>query len=179
MAALYRNNPFRVLGLAPNADAQAVRTAYRQRVKECHPDHFTDPLQQQKAQEELVELNLAYEEALKTASRRKVGFNQISQEEAKHFAQRLIEQGNLESALRQLNRADSRDHGWHYLHGVILMGLRKYEEAHDSFRAAVKAEPDNREYRAKALEAALAMKNAHRLDVKVQNWFKDTFGKRR
>ena len=178
MAALYRANPFYVLGLAPNADEQAVRSAYRQRVKECHPDHFTDPEQQKKAQEELVELNLAYEEALKTASRHKVGFNCISQEEAKHFAQRLIEQGNLESALRQLNRASSRDHGWFYLHGVILMGLRRYEDAHTSFRQAVKAEPDNREYRAKALEAAVAMKNSHRLDVKVQNWLKDTFKKR-
>lgn len=179
MAALYRANPFRILGLASNADEQAVRNAYRQRVKECHPDHFTDPEQQQKAQEELVELNLAYEEALKTASRqRAAGFNQIPQEEAKHFAQRLIEQGNLESALRQLNRADSRDHGWYYLHGVILLGMRRYEEAHDSFREAVKAEPDNREYRSKALEAAVAMKNSHRIDVKVHNWLKDAFGKR-
>lgn len=178
MAALYRDNPFRVLGLAANADEQAVRTAYRQRVKECHPDHFSDPEQQQKAQEKLVELNLAYEEALKTACRHKVGFNRISQEEAKHFAQRLIEQGNLESALRQLNRADSKDHGWHYLHGVILLGMRRYEEAHDSFREAVKAEPENREYRSKALEAAVAMKNSHRLDVKVSNWLKDTFGKK-
>ena len=167
-----------MLGLAANADEQAVRTAYRQRVKECHPDHFSDPEQQQKAQEKLVELNLAYEEALKTACRQKVGFNRISQEEAKHFAQRLIEQGNLESALRQLNRADSKDHGWHYLHGVILLGMRRYEEAHDSFREAVKAEPENREYRSKALEAAVAMKNSHRLDVKVSNWLKDTFGKK-
>ena len=125
-----------------------------------------------------MELNLAYEEALKTASRQRVGFNQISQEEAKHFAQRLIEQGNLESALRQLNRASERDHGWYYLHGIILMGLRRYEEAHDSFREAIKSEPENREYRAKALEAAVAMKNSHRLDVKVQNWLKDTFRKK-
>ncbi len=175
---MYRANPFRVLGLAPNADAQAVRSAYRQRVKQCHPDHFTDPEEQKKAQDELVELNLAYEEALKTASRQKVGFNQISQEEAKHFARRLMEQGNLESALRQLNRADSKDGGWHYLHGMILMGLRRYEQAHDSFREPVKFEPDNREYRSKALDAAVAMKNSHRLDVKVQNWFKDTFGKK-
>ncbi len=178
MAALYRANPFRVLGLALDADEQAVRAAYRQRVKECHPDKFSDPDEQKKAQDELVELNLAYEEALKTASRQRVTFNKISQEEAKQFAQRLIEQGNMDSALRQLNRADSRDDGWHYLHGVILMGLRRYEEAHDSFREAVKAQPDNREYRSKALEAAVAMKNSHRIDVKVSNWFKDTFGKR-
>jgi len=178
VAALYRANPFRVLGLTTGADTQTVRIAYRQRVKECHPDQFTDPEQQQKAQQELVELNLAYEEALKIASQRKVGFNQISPEEAKHFAQRLAEQGNLQSALRQLERADYRDDGWYCLHGTILMGLHKYEQAHDSFREAVKGDPDNREYRAKALEAALAMKNSHRLDFKVKTWFNDTFKKR-
>jgi len=56
--------------------------------------------------------------------------------------------------------------------------MRRYEEAHDSFREAVKAEPENREYRSKALEAAVAMKNSHRIDVKVHNWLKDAFGKR-
>lgn len=178
MAVLYRANPFRILGLSQGADAQTVRTAYRQRVKECHPDHFTDPEEQRKAQDELVELNLAYEEALKIASRRKVGFNQISLEEAKHFAQRLIEQGNLPSALRQLERADSQDHGWHYLHGIILMGMHQYEQAHDSFREAVRGDPENRQYREKALDAALAMKSCHRLDFKVKTWFQDTFKKR-
>lgn len=178
MAVLYRANPFRVLGLTPGADAQTVRAAYRQRVKECHPDRFSDAEQQRKAQDELVELNLAYEEALKLASQRQVGFNQIAQDEAKHFAQRLIEQGNLPSALRQLERANARDHGWYYLQGVILMGMRKYEQAHDSFREAVRGDPDNREYRAHALDAALAMKNCHRLDFKVKTWFKHTFKKK-
>ncbi len=178
MAVLYRANPFRVLGLTPGADAQTVRAAYRQRVKECHPDQFSETEQQLKAQAELVELNLAYEEALKIASQRRVGFNQISQEEAKHFAKRLIEQGNLPSALRQLERASARDDGWYYLQGVILMGMHQYEQAHDSFREAVRGDPENREYRAKALDAALAMKNCHRLDFKVKNWFKDTFGKK-
>ncbi len=178
MAALYRSNPFRILGLSTGADAQTVRTAYRQRVKECHPDRFTDPEQQKKAQEELVELNLAYEEALKLASQRRVGFNVIPGEEAKHFAKRLIEQGNLQSALCQLNRADLRDHGWYYLHGVILMGLHQYEQAHDSFREAVRGEPDNREYRSKALDAALAMKSCHKLDFKLKTWFRDTFKKK-
>ena len=162
MAVLYRTNPFRILGLSTGADAQTVRNAYRQRVKACHPDRFADPEQQKKAQEQLVELNLAYEEALKQASQRRVGFNQIPLGEAKHFAKRPVE----------------RDHEWFYLHGSIMMGLRRYEEAHASFREAIKDEPDNREYRAQALEAALAMKNCHKLDFKVKAWFQDTFKKR-
>ena len=171
-------NAFEVLGLTYEANQAQVHAAYRHHVKRCHPDQFQEKEDQDKAQEQLIRLNLAYEEALKIASQRKVGFNQISPEEAKHFAQRLAEQGNLQSALRQLERADYRDDGWYYLHGTILMGLHKYEQAHDSFREAVKGDPDNREYRAKALDAALAMKNSHRLDFKVKTWFNDTFKKR-
>ena len=177
MADLRSTNPFRVLGLSPSADEQAVRAAYRLRVKECHPDRFTDEAKQKKAQEELIELNLAYEEALKVVSQRKVGFNQIGQEEAKHFAQRLIDQGNLEGALRQLNRADGKDGGWYHLQGLILMGMRQYEKAHLSFREAVRMEPDNRTFRSSALDAAVAMKNSQKLNVKLKNWFLDAIGK--
>ena len=144
-----------------------MRAAYRRLVKTCHPDQFQDPQRQKAAQEQLLQLNLAYEAALKLASQHRVGFNLISQEEAKHFAQRLIDQGNLESALRQLARADGKDADWYFLQGKILMGLRQYETAHQSFREAVRRDPDNRKYREGALDAALAMKKnrslAHRL----------------
>ena len=117
---MYDSDPFAVLGLRPGADADSVRAAYRRLVKGCHPDQFQDPAQQKAAQEKLIRLNLAYEAALKLSARHTVGFNLISQEEAKHFAQRLVEQGNLESALRQLNRADQKDADWYCLQGSIL-----------------------------------------------------------
>ena len=98
-----------------------MRAAYRRLVKTCHPDQFQDPQRQKAAQEQLLQLNLAYEAALKLASQHRVGFNLISQEEAKHFAQRLIDQGNLESALRQLARADGKDADWYFLQGKILI----------------------------------------------------------
>ena len=158
MAGLYDPKPFQVLGLKPDANAQEVRAAYRHMVKTCHPDQFQDGERQRAAQEQLIELNLAYEAALKQASQQTVGFNLISQEEAKHFAQRLIDQGNLESALRQLCRADARDADWYFMQGNILMGLKQYETAHQSYREAVRRDPGNRAYHAGALDAALAMK---------------------
>ncbi|MBQ7868389.1 MAG: DnaJ domain-containing protein [Clostridia bacterium] len=167
---MYDNNPFELLGLKPGADADAVRAAYRRMVKSCHPDQFQDAEEQRAAQERLIQLNLAYESALKFASRRTVGFNLISQEEAKHFAQRLIDQGNLESALRQLNRADSKDTEWYFIQGNILMALKQYETAHQSYREAVRREPDNRKYREGALDAALAMKKNRPLGEKVMSW---------
>ena len=39
-------------------------------------------------------------------------------------------------------------------------------------------DPDNREYRAGALDAVVAGRNSKKLNVKIQTWFKDSFGKR-
>ena len=141
-------------------------------VKVCHPDQFQDPVQQRAAQEKLIRLNLAYEAALKLAARRTVGFNLISREEAMHFARRLVEQGNLESALRQLGRADSKDAEWYCLQGDILMGLKQYETAHQSYREAVRRDPNNRQYRAGALDAAVAMKKNRPITDKIKDLFK-------
>ena len=173
MSLLYDKKPFEVLGLTPSAETAQVRAAYRQRVKACHPDQYQDPEQQRAAQDQLVELNLAYEEALKLCSQRRVGFNLVSQEEAKHFAARLVEQGNLESALRQLNRADSRDAEWFYLQGNILMGMRQYKTAHQSYREAVRRDPANNLYRAGALDAAVTLKKSSQLGFRIQTWLTD------
>jgi len=155
----------------PGATAEEVRSAYRRMVKSCHPDQFQDADAQRAAQEKLIKLNLAYESALKFASRRTVGFNLISQEEAKHFAQRLIDQGNLESALRQLGRADSKDAEWYYMQGNILMALKQYETAHQSYREAIRRDPDNRQFREGALDAALAVKKANTIGGKIKSFF--------
>ncbi len=180
MSLLYDPKPFEVLGLSPNADTAQVRAAYRRQAKLCHPDQYQDPDRQKTAQEKMIELNLAYEEALKQCSRRRVGFNLISQEEAKHFAARLVEQGNLESALRQLNRADSKDAEWYYLQGNILMGMRQYQTAHQSYREAVRRDPTQNRYRAGALDAAVAVKRSKQFFYRLLTWVEDIFqpGKR-
>jgi len=180
VSLLYDQKPFEVLGISPSAEASQVRAAYRKRVKLCHPDQYQDPEKQKAAQEKLIQLNLAYEEALKLCSQRHVGFNLISQEEAKHFAARLVEQGNLESALRQLNRADSKDAEWFYIQGNILMGMRQYQTAHQSYREAVRRDPGNNHYRAGALDAAVAVKRSKRLAYRFLAWIEDIFqpGKR-
>ena len=168
---MFEPSPFEILGVKPGASAEEVRAAYRRMVKSCHPDQFQDADAQRAAQEKLIQLNLAYESALKFASRRTVGFNLISQEEAKHFAQRLIDQGNLESALRQLGRADSKDAEWYYMQGNILMALKQYETAHQSYREAVRRDPDNRQFREGALDAALAIKKSKTIGGKIKSLF--------
>ena len=151
-------NAFEVLGLSMDADQAQVRAAYRSHVKRCHPDQFQEKAQQEQAQEQLIRLNLAYEEAMRITAQRQVGYNAVPVEDAKLMAVKLMEQGRVENALRQLGRASSRDAEWFYLQGEILMRLRQYATAHQSYREATRRDPDNIKYRRGAFEAAKAVK---------------------
>jgi len=164
-------NAFEVLGLSAEADEQQVRQAYRTRVKACHPDQYTDMEQQKKAQEELIRLNLAYEEALRLSSEKQVvGYHTVPVAEAKRFAKSLREQGRFESALLQLGRADQKDDEWYFIEGELLMDMHEFASAHQAYREAVRLSPNNNEYRRGALEAALAVKKHQRLPYRVIDW---------
>jgi len=176
---LHDPNPFTVLGVPAASEVQAVRKAYRQRVRECHPDLFQNPDEQKAAQERLVTLNLAYEEALRICGTKRVGFNLISPEEAKHFATKLVEQGNLESALRQLNRADHKDADFFYVQGNILMQLSQFDTAYQSYREAVRLDPDENHYRRGALDASLAIKRSRTLWYRIAKWVREVLGQSR
>ena len=91
-------------------------------------------------------------------------------EEAKTIAKKLLEQQRYESALLQLSHAESRDDEWYYIHGQLLMGMRQYTTAHQSFREAVRLKPENNEYRRGALDAALAMKKHQKWPYRVAEW---------
>lgn len=151
-------NAFEVLGLNMDADQAQVRAAYRSHVKRCHPDQFQEKEQQERAQEQLIRLNLAYEEALRITAQRQVGFSSVPVEDAKRMAQKLMEQGRTENALRQLMRASVKDAEWYYLQGELLMRMRQYASAHQSYREATRRDPDNLQYRRGAFEAAKAVK---------------------
>lgn len=164
-------NAFEVLGLSADANEQQIRRAYHARVKRCHPDQFTDAEMQRKAQEELTELNLAYEEALKRALTMKpTVYRRVPPGEAKATARRLLSQDRYESALVQLGRAESRDDEWYYIQGLILMGMKQFGSAHQSFREAIRLQPDNNDYRAGALEAAVALKKRQHWAYRMADW---------
>ena len=146
---------FDVLGLSRDATQTQVQTAYRCRVKRCHPDQFQDKDEQDRAQEELIQLNLAYEEAMRVTAQRPPCSLTVSLFEAKRQAQSLHAQGKNEIALRSLMRADGKDAEWFFIQGDILMALRQYASAHQSYREAVRREPDNRQFRRAALDAAV------------------------
>ena len=166
-------SPFEVLGLRAWADPEEIRAAYRSLVKQCHPDMIQDPEEKKAAQERMVQLNLAYEEALRLALPRQnpAYTREIAVSEAVQLANRMLRRNGPEAALRQLMRADKKDASWYYTQGKILMKMNKYESAHQSFREAVRLNPDNNDYHAGALEAAVALKKQSTLYGRIENFF--------
>ena len=167
---------FEVLGLTYEASQAQVHAAYRYHVKCCHPDQFQEKEQQEKAQEQLIRLNLAYEEALRITSQRQMGFHTISLSDSKRLAKNLYDQKRFESALRQLMRADIKDGEWFYIQGNILMALKQYGSAHESYREAVRRDPDNKIFRRGAFDAAVTLrehsKPVRRAMDKIENLLK-------
>lgn len=174
---VHTKTPLSVLGLSASATAEDVRAAYRQLVKTCHPDRFQDPAERAAAQEKMIALNLAYEEALKlTASRKTVeSYNtELTTDEALTLAEKMLRRGSTGTALRDLMRTTNRDGRWYAMQGRILMAMDQYETAHQSYREAVRHEPDNIEFRRGALAAAVAFKKSRtplgRIRLVLKKW---------
>ena len=152
-----------------------MRAAYRRLVKTCHPDKFLDDAEREAAQAKMIALNLAYEEALKLASSRQTVDNykkELPQDEALSLAEKMLRRQSPESALRYLMRSDKRDGAWYAMQGHILMVMDQYESAHQSYREAVRREPDNNEFRRGALEAAVALKNSRTVAGRIKLFLK-------
>lgn len=166
---------YRELGLKEGASLEEVKSAYHRLVKGCHPDLFQDPEEQDEAQKRMVRLNLAYEQAIAQSSKPMLGFHKAPLKQAKATARRLLEQGQLESALLQLGRADLKDAEWYALQGEILMGFREYETAHSSLREAVRLDPDNMEFRRLALDAAVQVKKHKQFPMRLKDSIQGLF----
>ena len=168
-------NPFETLGLKAWADPDEIRAAYRAKAKLCHPDQFQDAERRKSAQEEMIRLNLAYEEALKLATPRQHAAyqQQLPKDEAVQLANRMLERNHAESALRQLDRSTERDAAWYFTRGQVYMVLEQFENAHAAFREAINRNPDSNIYRAADLDAVIAIRRAGTLAGKVEKFVRD------
>ena len=110
------STPFEELGLRAWASPEEIRAAYRTLVKQCHPDMVQDPVQKEAAQQRMIRLNLAYEEALRLAAPRQHAayIQEIPTGEALILAEKMLVKANPEGALRQLMRAENKNGDWQH-----------------------------------------------------------------
>lgn len=61
MATATAPDHYKILGVAPDADASAIKTAYRKLVLKCHPDKVSDPALKEQKQDEFQKVQESYE----------------------------------------------------------------------------------------------------------------------
>ena len=146
-------DPYKVLGVDPNATDEEIKKAYRALVKQYHPDNYTDNPLADLAAEKMKAINEAYDEIQKmrasggsssgsgrTSSGGSGAFNQV---------RTLINDGRISEAETLLNRTPvaERTAEWHFLKGVILYRNGWVQDARTEIETACSMDPYNSEYR--------------------------------
>jgi curved DNA-binding protein CbpA len=144
-------NPYEVLGIKPGASEQEIKNAYRQLVKQYHPDQYHDNPLQELAKNKLAEINAAYDMLTKNSNTNSYNNNSStnSSNQSNDYAQvrSYINNRNFRAAEEILNRSNNRTAEWYYLTGVIQMNKGWYDSALNNIRTASHMDPNNFEYR--------------------------------
>ncbi|MBR2616548.1 MAG: DnaJ domain-containing protein [Clostridia bacterium] len=142
-------DPYKVLGVSPQATDDEIKKAYRELAKKYHPDNYANTEFADIAGEKMKEINEAYDQVLQE----RAGGNTHSSSAGSHGAaprnervRSLISSGRLGEAEAILDGESLRDAEWHYLKGLCAMYRRNYNDAAFHFQSAHTAEPSNSEY---------------------------------
>lgn len=150
-------NPYKILGVSPDATDAEIKKAYRDLAKKYHPDNYVNNPLADLASEKMKQINEAYDSVMKMRSSQTNGGNSQNQSyrasnytETELRIRKLVDEGRISEAEVLLDRVPNNEKGaqWHFLKGCVyirkgwLMDARKHAEI------AVKLEPNNPEYAA-------------------------------
>lgn len=156
------SDPYRVLGVSPDATDEQVKAAYRELAKKYHPDNYAGSPLSDLADEKMKEINEAYDTVTEERKRIKRGgesgysgygtSSNYSYSGSTSFndVRQLIMNGRIADAEQILNGVPSasRDAEWYFLKGTVLLRRGWLDEAYNHFSTACRMDPSNAEYRA-------------------------------
>ncbi len=162
------NDPYKVLGVSPNATEAEIKAAYKELVKKYHPDQFQNTALLEVAEEKMTEINAAYDQIMEerrsgrkqesesyrggysgtysTDSSTYRNYNGINYTEIR----RMIQRGDITRADGLLDSVpnDQRSAEWFFLKGSVCYTRGWLDNAYANFRTACQMQPGNGEYRA-------------------------------
>ena len=150
-------DPYKVLGVSPDASDEEIKTAYRQLAKKYHPDNYVNNPLADLAEEKMREINEAYD-AIQSMRRSRGGnqgaangysggYNTYGSGEFSDIRRlinlnKIIEADELLEGIPQARRTAE----WFYLKGVVHYKRGWLEEALKCFQTANRMDPNNMEY---------------------------------
>ena len=161
-------DPYKVLGVSPDASDDEIKRAYRVLAKKYHPDLNPGDAE---AARKMQEVNAAYEQ-IKNPEKFQPsgqsgyggygydpfgGYRQqtYSDDQYQQAAYQYIMFGRYAEALNILSNSQSRNARWYYLSALANDGLGNQVTAMEHIRKAVSMDPENPEY----LDALNRMEN--------------------
>lgn len=143
---------YELLGIGRDATEREIRSAHRELARRWHPDRFPDGPERMWAESKMIQINLAYEDALGGCARG--GADEMTPEyEQFSDVRKLMELNQLPAARQALMRIASRTAEWNYLFGAVLLRLGELEKAALYFGIATRQRPENAQYQTAYLSA--------------------------
>ena len=164
------SDPYKVLGVSPDASDEEIKRAYRKLAKQYHPDLNPGD---EVAAKKMQQINAAYDQIKNPEKYQQQGgsygggysgydpfggfggygsYQQRSYTESdssdnyQKAAYNYIRYGRYQEALNALGNSDRHDARWYYLSALAHDGLGNQVTALEHIRRAVSMEPDNPEY---------------------------------
>lgn len=162
------DDPYKVLGVSPDATDEEIKQAYRRLAKKYHPDRNPDD---KEAARKMQEVNAAYEQIKNPDKAQSYGgaggygnygggyydpfggaYRQQSygssqtEDQYQQAAYQYLRFGRYQEALNALGSSTERNARWYYLSALANNGLGNQVTALEHMRRAVSMEPDNMEY---------------------------------
>lgn len=161
------DDPYKVLGVSPDASDEEIKRAYRKLAKKYHPD--VNPGDQEAAKQ-MQRINAAYEQIKNPEkaqpsgsgsgysggyggydpfggySRQRTYSDASSGDRYQQAAYQYIRFARYQEALNTLNSSTERNARWYYLSALANDGMGNQVMALEHIRRAVSMDPDNYEY---------------------------------
>lgn len=150
------DDPYKVLGVSPDASDEEIKKAYRRLAKEYHPDRNPGD---KEAAKKMQQINDAYDRIKNPEKARGTqqnyggyggyggqSYEQPAGDQYQRGEYQYIRFGRYREALNILSSVTDRNAQWYYLSALANDGLGNQVTALEHIRRAVSMEPDNPEY---------------------------------